>query len=658
MIRRDYYAEEELEKGLQACQTVYKTRGHLEAELGITSVDVRPRRRFLPFITVPVRTFFFPDWERPVTVIPEIGVTEGPLTTLASIAVVGASEDVDVEALEERLQLAVDEAYSPQTIEIITRRMIEAHRALGYLEADASIATSSPEPLTRDVVVTLDPGVQVRLRSKVTRGLNRTRPAFVRREADIELGDPVTPAALDRIRTNLYDLGTFRSVKLELLGDEAARDLVIDVTERPRFAYELGAGLNTDQGIRSFGRLTWRNLWGRAHRIDLIGQIGLIYGSDAVTDWIPDITQPDWRLALSYTAPRFPLRSQQLVFDVVRERRLERTWRMARMGGGVALVNNFAGYTANAANVRGQRQTTLRIAPRLETRQLTEVDTGALLPGDPWADRVEGGLPSLWRVQEQILVLLLVDRRDDRILPRKGVLSSTTAELAPGLPWDEWRDQDVTRFLKTETRLSTYFPLAGFVLEFSASGAHAFSLDDDGVIPLEDRYRLGGTGSVRGYARDAVGPRNRTSRVDIAWPSGLGPLVDYATRNNPERWVPTGGDTRAVGTAELLLPLPALGLPNWEGYAFEMFADVGNVWILSNKTSATTDLDEFQELLPVVRVGVGGGMRVETPVGPLQVDLGINPQAAWAADPATRELLVGAFEEPRVRVHLTLGATF
>ena len=46
-------------------------------------------------------------------------------------------------------------------------------------------------------------------------------------------------------------------------------------------------------------------------------------------------------------------------------------------------------------------------------------------------------------------------------------------------------------------------------------GARALPLED-GMIPLEDRYRLGGTGNLRGFRRDAVGPRNEVAQVTVA----------------------------------------------------------------------------------------------------------------------------------------------
>lgn len=651
VLKRDFFTEQELAAGLEACRLVYAARGHLDANLTLTETRQKPYGWLFPsrLIVQPIRRLF--GREAPVKVLPVVTVVEGPLTTVSTVEVRGAAPGVDLAAIEAELDAMAGKAYSPQRLEQLTRRIVEAHRASGYLEVDARVEASPVEPLVRTVTIGVTPGEQVLLRSKVTRGLTRTRPSFVQREADLALGEPVTPEALERIRNNLYDLGIFRTVELDLLGDESSRDLLIDVSERARWAYELGGGISTDQGIRTFGRITRRNLWGRAHRLDLIGQIGLVYGSDNVADWLPDITQPDWRLALSYTAPRFPLRSQQLVFDLVRERRLERTWRMSRMGGGVALDWELGAFDTRRS------ETTLSLASRLETRQLSEIDLGALLPGEPWIEMLEDGLPSRWRVQEKLSALFLADRRDDPILPSRGFLGSATTEIAPGLPWDEWRDQPVTRFVKAETRLSSFLPLGGFVLELSGAAGHAASLDG-GVVPLEDRFRLGGTGSIRGYERDAIGPRNRSSRVDIDWPDAIGPLVDYATRDDPERWVPTGGDTRASGTAELLVPLPAIGLPNWEGYAVELFADVGNVWLVSPFTQATTDQPAYRGLLPTLRVGVGTGVRVETPVGPLQVDLGVNPQAAWARDPVVRNLLELDFEEPKWRAHLTLGATF
>ena len=192
------------------------------------------------------------------------------------------------------------------------------------------------------------------------------------------------------------------------------------------------------------------------------------------------------------------------------------------------------------------------------------------------------------------------------------------------------------------------------ILKLSGAAGLGYSLSE-APIPLEDRYRLGGTGSLRGYRRDAVGPRNLAPDVQVAWPDALDPVIAYVGRNAPDRWVTTGGDVMSVNTAELLMPLSSLGATSWDGYALALFADVGQVWLLG--ADADSEGRTVADLVPSWRYGVGGGVRIATPVGPLQLDVGVNPQVIQS-QAAQRQLLSVLWEEPPVRAHLTLGATF
>jgi outer membrane protein assembly factor BamA len=636
VIRRDYYSEAELNRGLIACRELYRARGYLSADLTLEHLETQPKGWLIVrFLASPFRALA--KKQTPVRATPQVRVVEGPQTTLASVTLVGGDPLVDLGALYTQLENMEGAPYSSQHLETITTHAVQAHRDAGFLEVDAWVDSHNLPDRQVEARLVLEPGPQVLLRSKVTRGLRRSRSTFVRREAELELGSPITTAALEDIRNNLYELGIFRSVKVEMLGDGTHRDLVIDVSERPRWAYEWGFGLSTDQGLRSFTRVTRRNVWGVAHRIDLVGQVGLQYRSDS--NWRPDFDDPDWRLTLTYTAPRFPTRSQDLILDgLLRERRLERTWRMDRSGAGITLESH-PGKTA-----------TLRTGVRLETRQLRDVNAGALLEGEPW---LALDADQKWRVQEQVAVRYLQDRRDDPVLPSRGWLAGATGELAPGLPWDQWRGQPVTSFAKVEARMTTWLPLGGFSLKLAGSGGVASSLNH-GVIPLEDRFRLGGTSSLRGFRRDAVGPRNLSPRIAVDWPDSLRPLVEYANRDNPEIWVPTGGDVTALGTAELLLPLTSVGLTSWEGYSAAFFADAGNVWLHSPDTQATS---QQEPLTPAIRWAIGTGMRAATPVGPLQIDIAANLQSIWATG-EQQTLLVQGYEEPPWRAHLTLGSQF
>lgn len=646
VIRRDWFTPEELATGLSAARDLYRARGYQDARLELVETTVRPRPLGLVgMLGTPFR--LLSGKERRVLVQPTVRIDEGPLTRLAEVRVVGAAEDVDASAVLKELDALAGEPFSPQKLEAMSRRLLEKHRSAGYLEATIRVSSQSADELSRSATLEVEPGTRVLVRSIVVRGPRFTHPSFVQREleSEIALGEPLDTPTLDRIRSNLYDLGIFRSVDYSLVGEDAARDLVLDLAERGRWTWEVGAGVATDQGLRTFGRITRRNLWGRAHRIDVVGQVGLVWGSDSIQDWIPDYRNPEWRLALSYTAPRFPSRSQDLILDgLIRELQQEPTWRLARSGAGVAFENRLG------------RRTQLRTGLRLETRQLEEVDRGALLEGEPWLGLIDNDLPSRWRMQETISSLLVHDLRDDALLPTRGTLLSANVEFAPGIDWRSEAEQPISRHLKASARATAYVPLGRLTLRTTLEGGHALSLNDS-VVPLEDRFRLGGTGSLRGFRRDAVGPRNLASHLDIQWPRGLDPLIDYTVRDDSERWVPTGGDTSALGSFELLVPLPVLGATNWEGYALALFADVGNVWLLGPNATATSELPAWSADVPLLRVGTGIGARAATPIGPLQFDFAFNPQALTATG-SRRALLVDRWEEPSFRAHLSLGALF
>ena len=644
VIRRDVFTAPELTKGMVAAEQLYGARGYLDAEVTVDdSPRIRPRRTLGDLLRLMVGQ---PARRR---ITPTIRVEEGQLTTLSSLEVDGAV--VPMPFLQARMAKLEGEAYSAQAVDALAREVLLVHRNKGWLDADTRIVTSDGAredggPREKQARIVVEPGEQILLRSVVIQGTRRTRLPFVQREIDLELGEPVTPSALDDTRRSLYDLGIFRSVQLDLLGDGRVRDLVVGVDERARWAFEIGGGVNTDQGVRTFGRATRRNLLGLAHRLELIGQIGLDYRSESPSDWVPNITDPEWRLAASYTAPHVPLRNQDLILDVVlRERRQELTWQLDRTGGGVAVETRLG----KALRIRG--------AARLEARQLREVDPGGLLDGEVWADLINLDapvLPSPWRLQESLSGLIVTDLRNDPVAPSRGALVSLTGNYAPGIRWSETVRR--TAFVKGELRGSTWVPLLGFVLKLAAEGGYARPLNDT-PIPLEERYRIGGTGSLRGFRRDAVGPRNIAPDVVVNWPNSIEPLIDYARREAPARWVPTGGDAMALGTVELQMPLPTLGLTGWEGYSLALFGDVGQAWLLDPNAVPDSASPSVDALLPTWRYGVGGGVRVATPIGPLQVDVAANPQRILAEGDQLRLLQVD-YEEPPVRAHLTLGATF
>jgi outer membrane protein assembly factor BamA len=645
VLRLHRVTRPEIELGLTAARDLYRSRGFPQAKLTLTQLIVEPKASAWrwPLLSGLARVL---QIRPPNQIRLEINVDEGPQLTLASLEIQGST--VPDPAVTARVKELVGAPYSPQALDQLAQRIIRIHAEHGYLEATARVIRPAATATTTSAIVVVTPGPLVLLRSQAFRGSSDTNNTFLRRHFALPLGKPLTQADLDRVRRELYDLGIYRGVSTDVLGDGVTRDLLVSLSQRPRYGFELGTGLSTDQGLRAFGRATRYNLWGLAHRVELFGVLGLDYQSDSLRDWSLDILNPEWRAALSYQAPKFPFANQQLSIDVLaREQLQERYWRMQRTGIAVSVETTFG----------RDKSFTLRVRGQLQQRRLIAVDPGVLLDGEPWAPlRVDGDvpLPSPWREQHSVSVFGLWDRRDDKVMPNKGFLASAVTEISPKLQLGTGSLAAVP-FAKGELRFSGFIPVGALTLHLAGQGGHARVLSSTGTLAVEDRYRLGGTGTMRGFRRDAVGPRNLVDQPDLDWGDHLAPAINQSLREHPTRWVSTGGDTSGQATVELLTPLPALGLHDWQGYWATLFTDIGNVWLLGGPTTSDRNYRELYS--PILRYSVGAGLRVATPVGPLQLDLASNPDAVFASGEKGK-LLREQWSEPGVRFHVSLGTLF
>jgi len=104
-------------------------------------------------------------------------------------------------------------------------------------------------------------------------------------------------------------------------------------------------------------------------------------------------------------------------------------------------------------------------------------------------------------------------------------------------------------------------------------------------VPIFERFFAGGSNTIRGYRERRVGP------------------LDPNTND------PVGGEATALGTLEEVMTLVSdeRRKPILKG---AVFIDVGDVW------------DTVSDFGSSLKTGVGMGVRVTTPVGPLRLDLG------------------------------------
>jgi outer membrane protein assembly complex protein YaeT len=172
--------------------------------------------------------------------------------------------------------------------------------------------------------------------------------------------------------------------------------------------------------------------------------------------------------------------------------------------------------------------------------------------------------------------LTLDTRSPDKLNPRKGFIGDVVGDVASS-------DLGGTvEFVRATGRATYYIPLTSRTL--LALGARAGWMQplsgkpDD--IPIDERFFNGGSTSVRSFPERRLGPSD--------W-----------------HGYTIGGDTFTTFNAEYQFPV-------WGSLIGALFADAGSVG--ASPSSIGT-----------MRYGVGPGIRYASPVGPLRIDVGFNP---------------------------------
>lgn len=125
----------------------------------------------------------------------------------------------------------------------------------------------------------------------------------------------------------------------------------------------------------------------------------------------------------------------------------------------------------------------------------------------------------------------------------------------------------------------TYHDIGRVVLALRLMAGGITSADTSNFIPVEDRFYAGGSNSIRGWNRAQLGPKRETG-------------------------TPLGGKSVIESNFEIRYPL------FWR-LSMAAFFEAGNVW----KQSYSFNLGDLG-------YAAGTGLRVETPIGPVRLDLG------------------------------------
>jgi outer membrane protein assembly factor BamA len=151
--------------------------------------------------------------------------------------------------------------------------------------------------------------------------------------------------------------------------------------------------------------------------------------------------------------------------------------------------------------------------------------------------------------------------------------------------------------------------------------------DTTGFIPPEERLYAGGATSVRGFQQNALGDLIYIAATGYRTIQGTGDTLYFelgpgADSQQVQRPVPQGGTALVVANFELRT---SWFLPELLQYTF--FVDAGDVWQRGQPT-ASGQHRASSFFLSSLKWTPGVGIRVFTPVGPFQANVGYNPYAS------------------------------
>ncbi|MFM2152414.1 MAG: hypothetical protein RL199_849, partial [Pseudomonadota bacterium] len=514
----ELYVAEVYEEACEELQALYRTLGRLDARVG-------------PARLVP----------SPAGDVLELPVAEGPLTLVRERRLEGLGEE-RFARFEPLLLPKPGQPLDEVTAEASRQMLEDGLRAEGFLQAQVEQETR----LSRDrsgasLVWRVTEGPLVRIDEVRVTGAGSTDPLLVKQALLLGPGDVPTPAARDEAVRRLLSTGAFAAARVELSKPEVvepSKDLLVDLTPKPRLTAELRGGASYADGPRAAGVVTWNNLRGRGWTAALTAKLNwpvlrfcLVQDVAGCTSETVPRVPLERRLNASLVVPGAPgPKPLELRLDAVHERLLRPSYDLSR----VALLASTDGLWRRrlgpfATSMLLQAELERDVFGRIARTCADGTDCPPLV--QTLADRRALLLPDGDLVLASLKPSWTLDARDDRLRPTIGMLAGATLDLSRSLTATDKAGQPyAVELARLLVSASGYMPLSRgrrVVLAVSGRAGGILRVADSQVVGTK-RFFLGGNQSLRGFNEDAVYPEDVRERLHAAFArcralaSGLG----------------------------------------------------------------------------------------------------------------------------------------
>jgi translocation and assembly module TamA len=456
-----------------------------------------------------------------------------------------------------------------------------------------------------NVSIHVSSGQRYRLGEIHVTGLKTINESYVRKRLLIHSGDQYNASAVGAARRDLLAVGVFTQVTVEL-GPKPESNGTVPLTfkfrERKPHAVSLSGMYSSDLGVSTGVNWLKREITGNADSLALSANVIDLGGGTASNGIGYDLNG-------KYTLPDWKTRDQSLQVQLGALRQSLDAYDQTALTTGVAVIRKLSRIWSVSAGFSAEREQIVQESPPDPVASASVGCTTHIVPPK------EGTSEPRCTYHYTLLSLPFsaTYNTTGQSSPLADAIKGVRATLLLTPTFSLGHPS--SQFLVTQLTASAYFDLEHLGLAHDpgrsvlalralgglAGGASQFSL------PPDQRFYAGGSGTIRGYRYQSVGP--------APFPDGK----------------PIGGTAINAGTIEYRQRIGA-------ALGFATFVDAGNV---------------SQNLNPLrgdLKVGVGAGVRYYTPLGPLRVDIAVPLQRRTGPGVANPD---DAFE-----VYIGLGQAF
>ena len=628
---RHYLSRQELKRDVLRIRVYYFKHGFREAQVDTAVTQLNEKQVAVRF-----------------------SIVEGPPTVVAEAKVNYDSTLLPPKKVQELTLLKVGEPLD--MFEMDSTRVFFQNELweLGY--ADALVDTSSivdPVARTARVHFTLVPNHVTRVGEIVITGTEQVSPRTVRYALTFTEGDLFRRSAVIESQRNLYESSLFKLAAIDIPQTfDSLKTVNVVVREAPLHEARLSTGFNTVDFVQTDGRYIAYNWLGGAQRLDWLGgarrlELSATAGNlfarslnghgifretvksadTTITGSAADFFQPTWQTSIRLTQPALLQRPRNaLSVSAFAQRRSIPAVVIDRGYGGDATFTRTVGFRAPAS-----------LTYRFE---VTRVEAGSpyFCVNFGVCDSVTiGALRSHQRLSP-VAALIQVDRSDVPLNPTRGYTARAELEHAATYTISDYAYSRATGEGALYTRLGQKSAVLAMHLKLGFVRPQQGSTG--GVLHPRKRFYAGGSNSVRGYGENQLGPRILTLPqqylVEALTVDGKpcdvtseairrcdpNRATDSSTHGavGPEKFTPRplGGTSIAEASVEYRFPLPIQDLSG------AVFVDAGAVGerVLDPLGGGVATLANLVRGKAAVTPGFG--IRYNSPVGPIRVDMGLN----------------------------------